>query len=531
MATQAVTPAAPAAPPVSSESVSSTPAVETPSSTPAAPATPEPISYKAGESDQELLARITREKAEKTAQPATPATPATEVAQPATPVEKKTEPAQPETPPAEPADLDDEQKEMLAQLETELMAGEEVEGVLSPKALAEHADLKPILEKNPEFKGQLMKTARLASEAVKYQEIFTTPEQAAEANELATAYGPIRDSFQSIQKPEDARSVLEQIAKQSLMVDEAGNPVTGPDGKQLVHESFAHFLDGVYTHVANYSIQQMQRSGQVPAEVLPLLNAALDVQRAQLQKEVAKGGDEAEDAQGLLAALDTLKERISPARSQASEEIPEHVKQRLADIEQREQKLARDQQQARQQEQVAFEEKFETTVDQRLNPLMDRLLEKMDVPDFNRETAKARIAEALAERLLANQHYVRAARSLKGQGISDDVLKQRVALAMRNVQEILADVARPIINEAKGSFKKSQDAKSAKLASQIDASKSEPKGGTAVPTPPPVPKKHELLPEFRRQYKAQTGDVPSDREEMAFLTDRPINGFKWQTSA
>lgn len=504
--------------------------METPSTpAPATPASAESpaLAYKPGETDHEFVARVSREKAEGATKAEPPA--AEPVAQPETPAapEAKAEPATQPEEPAQPEELTDEQKQILEQVESELLASAEAEGVLSPKALAENPDLKPILEKNPEFKGQLMKTARLASEAAKYQELFNTPEQAATAHELATSFAPLRESFQAIQQPDDARNVLKQIADLSVVTDEQGNPVL-ENGKPVIHESFATFLDGVFAQVLGFEQKRMQAGVEPGPAASAAALAVLEFERSRLQKEADKGD---EDAQGLLAALDTLKERISPARSQASEEIPEHVKQRQADLDRREQELNRQQQEARQQATLAFEEKFNTAIDKSVVPLIDRILDKMAVPDFNRDTAKARIVEDLGDRLLANQHYVSAAKALKGKGISDDVLKQRVALAMRNVQEILADVARPIITEAKGSFKKSQDAKSAKLASQIEASRSEPKGGTAAPTPAPVPKKHEQLAEFRRQYRQQLGEMPTDREEVAFVTGKPIHGFKWQTSA
>src|SRR5579872_5860137 len=113
--------------------------------------------------------------------------------------------------------------------------------------------------------------------------------------------------------------------------------------------------------------------------------------------------------------------------------------------------------------------------------LVEEMLSKITVPDFNREYVAAEIATGIAQKILANPLFQAQRRHLMQQGHTDQTRQRYVALTKRWARDIAMDVARPVLKKAGGQVKQAAAQRQERQASQEAASRTEPKGATATP--------------------------------------------------
>lgn len=466
--------------------------VATPAAAPAAapPAAPERPVRLAEESDAEFLKRFTEWKQQQQPAAEKPPEAKPEEKPPEAKPEEKKEEAKPgeevkpgeEKPPAEP---------LLA--EDELTLDE----VGLPDVKQVNEAFKAAFDEHPELRGPLNKALRLAKQAAPVLQLIPDEATAQFAIENASIYSELQDQFAHIDTPDAGKSFLSKLADMSVVRDEKGNPVL-ENGQPVLHESFGNFGMAVFTDVADFMRSKYET--------------------------LAKQGDE--NAQSVIAALDVITGVLSPSPGATDgEEVPEHVKQREAELQRQETQLRQQRQQAEQQRVEQWNDTLEEEVNDAFGGMVEEVLSKITVPDFNRDYVAAEIATGIAQKVLSNPLFQAQRRHLLQQGYSDQTRQHYVALTRRYAREVLMDVARPLLTKAGGQIQKAAQARQERQASQEAQSRTEPKGGTAPPIPVAAPTTGGKLQSFRDEYLKKRGERPSDREEVQFMTGK----FKWDT--
>lgn len=496
-----------------SESSSNTPAPSTPgapSSSTTAPAgvTPEavatPAEFKAparnaGEGVAAYLKRTreARDTFEKTGKAAEPAKPAVEV-KPAATVEapKPTEAAKP-TEPAKTEEVPDPTKEDELIPDAGLATTELAEKVKNDPELA------AALEKSG-LRNALFANARLADKANQFikefpggfDEVKFTKQYAAEREAL-------EGGFTTVGTPQEVGQFFTDVVMpMSYVLDENGQPVPDGRGSFVTDGSVDRFID----NTVNLGLQLFP--AQVFKNLLTLPNGKEAVLK-EISSLAAEGDDE------MKAALEILEDRLgkrsssSPAREPQSEQEKQLAAERAA-VNAEKERLTQQRQTEAQQRDTDNERAVATSISSEANKLIDQVLGKFAISEFNKESAKEKIRNALYDRINEDQTFKMQAAQLARKQYGAKSHQERVGLALRTAKSYLWSVAQPIIKAAGGELVAQNQAKHQKIATQIDASKKEPKAGLTTPSGSAAPlTAAEVTAKARENLKAQGKDPSS----------------------
>src|SRR5437588_2436245 len=372
-----------------------------------------------------------------------------------------------------------EQKETPGQADEEQTGLEiEDEDVFSPRDLNErinsNPELKQALESDPALRNAVFRNARLGSEASKYKEVFPDVESAQYAAQSAATFRELDDLFLNATTPQGTGKFLQKWAEMAMLTDEAGRPII-ENGAPRLHPAFTSMLDN-------------------------LRNNELDF----LRQKAEKTGD-----QELMAALDIVRERTSPASRAQDEELPPHIRAAAEQIKARETELNRRQLQQQYAEQARSEKFVGDEATQKIDALIEPALNKAALSDFVRQTAREKIDNAIVESLGRNKFFQARMAELSRYPLTPQARQQRVSLIMSHVQAVAGPIVRQVLREASQPVMRAQEERKAKIDAQVAHSRSEPKGATSAsfagkPLPP-----EQLFERIRSDYAREHGEEPS----------------------
>ena len=373
----------------------------------------------------------------------------------------------------------EDRKEPPRQADEE-QAGLEIEDadVFSPRDLNErinsNPELKQALESDPALRNAVFRNARLASEASKYREVFPDVESAQYAAQSAATFRELDDLFLNAASPQGTGRFLQKWAEMAMLTDDAGRPIV-ENGAPKLHPAFTSMLDN-------------------------LRNNELDF----LRQKAEKNGD-----QELMAALDIVRERTSPASRAQDEELPPHIRAAAEQIKARETELNRRQLQQQYAEQARSDQFVGDEATQKIDALIEPALNKAALSDFVRQTARERIDNAIVENLGRNKFFQARMAELTRYPMTPQARQQRVNLIMSHVQAVAGPIVRQVLREASQPVMRAQEERKAKIDAQVARSRSEPKGATSAsfagkPLPP-----EQLFERIRSDYAKEHGEEPS----------------------
>lgn len=376
--------------------------------------------------------------------------------------------------PAEP-DKQPEEEEQGLDL-TEPLAAQELEAKINA-----NAEFKASLEKDPALRNELFKNARLASETHKYREIFPDHESAKVAASDAAMFREADAAFYS----GDPKNFVDALVKMATVTDANGQAMRDANG-------FIQ-IDPALTNVYNYIGQNE-------------MNFRLD----SLRKEAEKDGDER-----TLAALEVLKERLSPTSS-AEEELPESLRATAAQIKAEKEAWTRQQAEQQQAQLSTFFNSIIETVDVQVNKVIDSVLSKAALTDFAKNAARKEIHDRLAEALAQNTEYQSRKRAYDGvRTPSDDVKGKYVSLVTSHANAVLPSIVREVMKEAGNPVIAAQQAKDAKIAAQQTRSQQELRGAATPATQKPL-EGQALLDKISADYKKEHNGEDIDNYTLLF---------------
>ncbi|HMC29827.1 MAG TPA: hypothetical protein VKL99_03265 [Candidatus Angelobacter sp.] len=352
------------------------------------------------------------------------------------------------------------------------------EDVFSPRDLNERINanpqLKQALEGDPALRNAVFRNARLASEADKYKEIFPDVESAQYAAQSASTFRELDELFLNAATPQGTGKFLQKWAEMAMLADEAGRPIL-ENGAPKLHPAFTSMLDNLRNNELNFLYQKAEKTGD----------------------------------QELMAALDVVRERSSPASRAQDNELPPHIRAAAEQIKAREAELNRRQLEQQYAEQSRFDRVVGDDATQKIDALIEPALNKAALSDFVRQTAREKIDSAIVESLGRNRFFQARMAELARYPLTPEARQQRVNVIMSHVQAIAGPIVRQVLRDASQPVMRAQEERKAKVDAQVARSRSEPKGATSASfTGKPLPPE-QLFERIRNDYTTQHGEEPS----------------------
>jgi hypothetical protein len=354
----------------------------------------------------------------------------------------------------------------------------EADDVFSPKDLNERINSNPALrqalEADPALRNAVFRNARLAAETSKYKELFPDVDSAQYAAQSAARFREVDELFLNSTTPEGTSRFLQKWAEMAVLTDEQGNPILERGVPQL-HPAFVSLLDNMRNNELEFLRQTAERNGD----------------------------------QELMAALDVVRERTSPASQAQDNELPPHIRAAAEQIRARESELNRRQLEQQYAEQARFNYVVGEDATQKIDALIEPALDKAALSDFVRQTAREKIDNSIVESLGRNRFFQARMAELARYPLTPQTRQQRLNLIMSHVQAIAGPVVRQVLREASQPVMRAQEERKAKIDAQVARSRSEPKSTTsAALTGRSLPPEH-LFEQIRNDYSAQHGEEPS----------------------
>src|SRR5437016_1454665 len=354
----------------------------------------------------------------------------------------------------------------------------EADDVFSPKDLNERINgnpaLRQALEADPALRNAMFRNARLASESSKYKEVFPDVESAQYAAQDAVRFREVDELFLNATTPEGTSRFLQQWAEMAVATDEQGNPILEHGVPQL-HPAFTSLLDNMRNNELEFLRQTAERNGD----------------------------------QELMAALDIVRERTSPASQAQDSELPPHIRAAAEQIRARESELNRRQLQQQHAEQTGFNYVSGEEATQKIDALIEPALDKAALSDFVRQTAREKIDGAIMENLNRNRFFQARMAEFARSPLTPATRQQRLNLIMSHVQAIAGPVVRQVLREASQPVMRAQEERQAKIDAQVARSRSEPKGTASAAVSGRSLPPEQLFEQIRNDYATQHGEEPS----------------------
>lgn len=354
----------------------------------------------------------------------------------------------------------------------------EVDDVFSPKELNDrisgNPELKKALETDPALRNAMFRNARLASETNKYKEVFPDVESAQYAAQSAARFREVDELFLNATTPEGTSRFLQKWAEMAVLTDEQGNPIIDQGVPQL-HPAFTSLLDNMRNNELEFLRQTAERNGD----------------------------------QELMAALDVVRERVSPASRAQDDELPPHIRAAADQIRARESELNRRQLEQQHAEQAQFNHVVGEEATQKIDAVIEPALDKAALSDFVRQTAREKIDNAIVESLSRNRFFQARMSELSRYPLTPQTRQQRLNLIMSHVQAIAGPVVRQVLREASQPVMQAQENRRSRIDAQVARSRSEPKGATSASFTGKSPNPEQLFEQIRNDYSTEHGEEPS----------------------
>lgn len=466
MSTPTITPPAPAAAAPVSTPAPSSPA---PASPTASSSAPEPQS--ALDRIQAGWEQVNKEIADIKAEPeggAPPAEPQEDVVS-----KPADEPAAEGEKPAEvPAEGEGEKPAEAAAAETpELDDGQSVSPTDLAKLLRESPELKAFFDKpeNQEVKNRLFAMSRRLEQGGNILRMIPSE---AEAKDLITTSREYNDFDRGLGKVADAKTGLEFFDRlHSAFFTQ------GADGKQVANPAFGHIRRGIFDDGLNYLLEKSSSSGDIHPVLKPAFNKLVDVLEAKAKKD---------SNQDLQAAVDVLREAV-PAQSRPQDELTPFQKEKQAELDRRESESNRQTLEAHQgRVKQAFDSALELAAQSSVDQAKPRIA-KAGLSEAEAQMAYQKIGERLETELQQNDLYQQRLEALRDQLEKDpsDANAQKVREHIIRYQNLsLGKIISDVLNEMTGGKVSRQAERDQKIAKQVDASRTEPRGVTSAPAGP-----------------------------------------------
>jgi hypothetical protein len=350
--------------------------------------------------------------------------------------------------------------------------------VFSPKDLNERINANPALrqalEADPALRNAVFRNARLAGETSKYKEVFPDVESAQYAAQSAARFREVDELFLNATTPEGTSRFLQKWAEMAVLTDEQGNPIMDRGVPQL-HPAFTSLLDNMRNNELEFLRQTAERNGD----------------------------------QELMAALDVVRERSSPASRAQDNELPPHIRAAAEQIRARESELNRRQLEQQSAEQARFNTVVGEEATQKIDALIEPALNKAALSDFVRQTAREKIDNAIVESLGRNRFFQARMSELARYPLTPQTRQQRLNLIMSHVQAIAGPVVRQVLREASQPVMRAQEERRSRIDAQVARSRSEPKGATSASVTGKSQAPEQLFEQIRNDYSSQHGEEPS----------------------
>jgi hypothetical protein len=387
---------------------------------------------------------------------------------------------------------------------TKSPVGLDLQGGLTAIELNEKLKASPELDKlvkaDPELKGALFRNARLAEKAAPYEELFGADglEGAKAAVQNASSWVEVDRRFLSATTPQGVNDVLNFWAEQATYVDAQGNKIPRLDANN----------------------RPVTHNGQPVYEMAPSFGIILQrVRDSQIDAMLA--GATARNDLELVDAIKVVKARIAGAASPSvnDDEVPEHIKQREANLTAREQENARQDRARQTQERQQFETAVETDIDSSIDALVSPVLAKANLSPFLVKAANEEIGRAIAESLEGNRFFQARLAELYSMAPTAETQKRIKQLVVNQVQGVAGPVVKRVLSEASQGFIKNASDKRDKIASQEATTRATEPRSTAGPASTSVPQQSpaQLLAEAEKQFEQQHNYKPGASDMPAVL--------------
>jgi hypothetical protein len=343
---------------------------------------------------------------------------------------------------------------------------------VDPEQLSKIADEKPefkqLLESDPELKELLYHNAREAAEVKQFREFFPDVQSAKFAHENATTFIDVRDTFLGSTTADGTKATLQKMAQLAIERDEQGNPIIDPlTGQAKIGDDFYGFLDHTRDINMQYDREELQQ--RLTANQYP--------------NDAARERD-----QIAAAALDVLKEFYAPEQGAGTQDLPQELQARGADLDRRERELNDRAQKEKVGERQQFEQSLikdsTTRVETSINRILDSVIKQgATIVPFVREALPNKIGSELMKVVAKDPKLKADMAELQRLPMTAEVRNRRLALVDKAIQSYLPNIARVQLKAAGVQLMRTQEDKLKKIDAQKNASRSEPKGSAASASP------------------------------------------------
>lgn len=322
-------------------------------------------------------------------------------------------------------------------------------------------------------KGQLFKLAREYGEYKPIAELFGGDVEEAKAAQTGSlSFNHFDGLYENAHTPEGTKGFLEALAAKQQQ-----EPIIGQGGQPV------DVVSALFTNMRDMELKFLE------------------------SKFKEKGDDEA------LAALDILRERISPNRTPASEEETNpQLAKREAAVKEREEKLNRDQHQQSESARTQYEQTVATDLDTQIDKVIDPILSKTAFSSVIQGDVKNKIFDRIEEKLNANPTYKSRSEALLKLPPTAENKAKLLAFKMKMFNAVAPDVMRKTINEYKNPVVQAQADRDTRQKQQETKSRVEPKGPSVSTAPAAQLSKQEQITKMTGDLATKLGRQPTMEE-------------------
>lgn len=356
----------------------------------------------------------------------------------------------------------------------------------------EMPELDAFLNANPQLKGELMYTLRKGAELGKIAALGITSERQAKFHIGQTQLmSDIEGSLTTLgEKGDDGRDGYMKLlgimgTLDLVRDDETGEPMKDAAGNFQTHGFAAQFL---------------QRNA---VELINSLEQAA----------------EADDDPTLLAAVKTVKERITRSSSASDEELPEHLKAEREQIRQDREKVEAEKASGKLEKRRAVETTVRDGALKDLNGSIEAFFGpgKAALEPFSKDVVVNRARTAFYAKLESDRVYRNQRDYLVSQPQTKAVLAERRALIRDAIATYLPSVMRDELKRAGVGKKAQQEAADKQRSAQEAGSRHEIKGGGAAPVPGAEEAPEVAQAKLEADFVRTTGRKPTMRELVSLV--------------
>ena len=305
------------------------------------------------------------------------------------------------------------------------------------------------------------------------------------------------------------------------IAEQFGGDIEEAKQAQVHASSFMHFdelyenavsADGTRTFLEALAARQQEQpvldaQGKPVDVVSALFNNMREMDLKYFEQEFTKKGDDE-----ALAALDILRERISPNRAPATEEVPPHLAKREAAVEEREQALARTQQQQKEAVRTQYEQSVASDIDTEVGKIIDPVLNKAAFAEVIKDDCRGKIFSRIEEVLAKNPLYQQQMKRALAKDPTPENRTALKALSMKWFNTVGPQIIRSTVKEYQNPVVRAQEQRDQRQAEQVSRSKTEPKGPAVSTGPQAALTPQQQIEQTRTQLATKLGRQPTGEE-------------------